>query len=164
MLGLMCVAFLSACDKPTVDNPEVNVNNPEVENTEVNNENPEIENTDVQHVKTSLNNEELDELEKILLPVSCLYERYTWTAEWLIDSWEYIYNEWDALFPSLKDKVSREIESSAIEDGMIYTSTIFTMDDGRQYAVLYVNDPDSLQFVAASVSNDDNTALYTFKY
>lgn len=156
MLGLMCVAFLSACDKPVVENPEGNVNNPEVENVEV-------ENTEVE-LKTSLNSEELDELEHALLPVSYKYEKYTWESEWVLEDGEYTYNEGDPLLASLAPRTSREIESSAIEDGMIYTNTLVTLEDGSQYAVLYVNNPATLEFVAASVSDEESTTLYTFRY
>ena len=166
MLGLMCVAFLSACNKPTVNNPEVNVNNPESntnveDNTEVND--IQVENTET-HLKTSLSNEDLDELEQILLPISYVYEKYTWTSEWAIDNGEYTYNEWDTLLPSLGTITNREIQSSNLQDDMIYTDTLVTLEDGSQYSLLYVNNPDTLQFVAASVSDSETTALYTFRY
>ena len=88
MLGLMCVAFLSACDKP-VDNPDTNVNNPEVSVAEP--ENNEVEEVEV-YGKTSLNSEELDELEQILLPTSYKYEKYSFTSDSTLDSGEYTYN------------------------------------------------------------------------
>jgi len=163
MLGLMAVAFLSACDKPVVDNPQVDVNNPEINENINETENTEVENTE-NYGNPSLNNEELDELEHVMLPVSYMYEKYSLASEWLVDSGESPYSEGDPLLLDITSMISREVQSSSVQDGMIYTNTIVTLEDGSQYSVLYVNDPVTLQFVAASISDNETTSLYTFKY
>ena len=161
---MMTVAVLSACDKSDVENPVVEVDNSvvEVDNSEV--EDLEIE-ADNGYMKTSLNNEDLDELDNILLPKSFRYERYRWDGEDVDEVGDYSYPEGsNVLLPIMATRVSREIQSSAIEDGMIYTNAAVTLDDGTQFMVLYVNDPETLEYVAASVSNDQFTTLYTFAY
>jgi hypothetical protein len=48
---------------------------------------------------------------------------------------------------------SREVVSSGIEDGMIYTLTKVTLQDDTVIDVLYIVNPVTLEFVAASVEN-----------
>jgi len=163
----MCIAFLSACDKPAVDNPEVTNNPEDINEINVNDVN-EVEDTEVEnnpgYIKESLNNEDLSELEQVLLPVSHKYEKYTFASDWLAESGEYTYSEWSALLPIIEARTSRDVQTSDIQDGMIYTNTLVTMWDGKQYSVLYVNNPNTLEFVAASVSDDESTVLYSFRY
>jgi len=185
MCGLVAVAFLSACNKPSnvVNNPDAEVSNWVTnvdgrwnENIETNNnENVEVENVEVnndmeeqisqgQYVRTSLTNEDLNELDSVLLPKWYVYERYVWDGgEW--ESWDYSYPaDQHILLPIIAASVDRKIQSSEIQDGLIYTTALVTLDDGNQYTVLYVNDPNTLEYIAASVSTDVSTTLYTFKY
>jgi hypothetical protein len=59
---------------------------------------------------------------------------------------------------------SREVISSSIEDGMIYTDTKVTLQDDTIINVLYINDPATLNFVAASTENGDVSTNYQFIY
>jgi hypothetical protein len=47
---------------------------------------------------------------------------------------------------------------------MIYTLTKVTLQDGTEIQVLYINDPVTLNFVAASVENGNITTNYQFTY
>jgi hypothetical protein len=59
---------------------------------------------------------------------------------------------------------SREVTSSGIEDGMIYTLTRITLQDDTEIEVLYINDPVTLNFVAVSSMNSGVSTLYQFNY
>jgi hypothetical protein len=59
---------------------------------------------------------------------------------------------------------SREVLSSGIEDGMIYTLTNVTLQDDTVISVLYIVDPVTLNFVAANVENGNETRNYQFTY
>jgi hypothetical protein len=48
---------------------------------------------------------------------------------------------------------NREIISSGIQDGMIYVDTKVTLQDDTEVNVLYVVNPDTMQYVAANVEN-----------
>jgi hypothetical protein len=47
---------------------------------------------------------------------------------------------------------------------MIYTDTKVTLQDDTEVEVLYINDPVTLNFVAANVENGDETTNYQFVY
>ena len=68
------------------------------------------------------------------------------------------------LTPEYSNIVDREVTSSAIEDGMIYTMVKATLDDGKQINILYIVNPETLDFVAASVEDGDITTNYQFSY
>jgi hypothetical protein len=59
---------------------------------------------------------------------------------------------------------SREIVSSGIEDGMIYTDTKITLQDETEIKILYIVNPETLELVAASVENGNETRNYQFAY
>jgi hypothetical protein len=59
---------------------------------------------------------------------------------------------------------SREVVSSGIEDGMIYTLTNVTLQDDTVVSVLYIVDPVTLNFVAANVENGNEMTNYQFAY
>jgi hypothetical protein len=59
---------------------------------------------------------------------------------------------------------SREVVSSGIEDGMIYTLTKVVLQDGTELQVLYIVNPETLDFVAVSVENGNETINYQFAY
>ena len=44
--------------------------------------------------------------------------------------------------PIIASRVSREVQSSELQDGMIYTTALVTLEDGSKYSVLYVNNPE----------------------
>jgi hypothetical protein len=68
------------------------------------------------------------------------------------------------LTPEYPNIVDREVTSSGIEDGMIYTMVKATLDNGKQIDILYINNPETLDFVAASVEDGDITTNYQFDY
>jgi hypothetical protein len=55
------------------------------------------------------------------------------------------------LIPEHAAMASREVLSSGIEDGMIYTQTEVTLQDDSKINILYIVNPITLEFVAASV-------------
>ena len=59
---------------------------------------------------------------------------------------------------------NEDIFCTSIEDGMIYTMVNATLKDGSVVSILYINDPITLQYVAASVNSDTETILYSFIY
>ena len=116
--------------------------------------------------KTSLNNEELDELAETHFPASYTYTVYNTETE-QSDSGEYTYPEdlsHTLLLPEHATMASREVVSSGIEDWMIYTDTKVTLQDGTEINVLYVVNPETLDFVAANVENGNEIRNYQFAY
>jgi hypothetical protein len=72
--------------------------------------------------------------------------------------------EFGYLTPEYSDITDREVVSSGIEDDMIYTLVDVKFEDGRTGQVLYINNPETLDFVAASVEEGDNITNYQFSY
>ncbi len=68
------------------------------------------------------------------------------------------------LTPENHHIVDREITSSGIEDGMIYTIVKSTFDDKRVIDILYVINPTTYNFVAASYQDWDKSYNYQFIY
>ena len=116
--------------------------------------------------KTSLTAEELDLVESVMKPASYTYQTYNYNADEAVDSGEYTYSEdgTDLLIPDETNMISREITSSGIEDGMIYTLTVARFQDQDPVDILYINDPETFQYLAASVSRGEEVTLYTFAY
>lgn len=172
MLGLVMATFLAACQDQPVDNPDVD-NNVVIDANEVDNwwdadNGEDVDNgEEAQAKKTSLTIEELDDIDASLFPTSYTYETYNWDENGTSESGEYVYPEdidHSLLIPVHATMASREITSSSIEDGMIYTVANVTLQDGTVLSVLYINDPVTLQYVAASVNSEKETSLYTFQY
>lgn len=174
MLGLLTVVFLSACGDKNVDNTDVQNDNANVEqvNEVSGNENVdenvnEESSNGTEYTKTSLTIEDLDQIDETMFPVSYDYETYKWEDENTSDSGSYTYPEnvdHKLLLPIHADVVSREVVSSGIEDGMIYTIVNATLQDDSVISILYINDPVTLQYIAASVNSDTETTLYSFVY
>jgi len=76
----------------------------------------------------------------------------------------YTLDELGFLTPEYSNIVDREVTSSGIEDGMIYTMVKATLDDGKQIDVLYIVDPVTYNFVAANIEDGDITTNYQFTY
>lgn len=176
MFGLMAITCLAACDnnasdQPDVENPDTqvvdaNITNNQWEENQWNELNPEESRADL-YAKTSLTNEDFDEIDASLFPISYTYETYNWETWEMTDSGEYTYPEdidHSLLLPIHATMIERSIESSSIEDDMIYSSTTATLQDGTIVSILYINNPATLQYVAASVNNGSETSLYTFSY
>ena len=61
--------------------------------------------------------------------------------------------------------VSQDLLSSGIEDGMIYSNFDVTFDDGTHANILYINNPETLNFVAATVEiKNFSSTNYQFTY
>ena len=117
--------------------------------------------------KTSLTIEDLDAIDADNFPTGYDYSVFNVAENVLEDEGTYTYPEdldHSLLLPIHATMASREIVSSGIEDGMIYTLTNVTLQDGTQVQILYINDPVTLQYVAASVENGDTTSNYQFAY
>lgn len=69
------------------------------------------------------------------------------------------------LMPELATVAERTVVSSAIEDDMIYTLCDAELQDGTKLQVLYINNPDTLEFVAGSLDYEDGRSYnYQFVY
>ena len=126
-------------------------------------ENPEVP---AEWTKTSLDMGELIWLIETHFPKSYTYTKYNNATNESEGEWKYVYDRMELGFltPENHHMVDREVTSSGIEDGMIYTEVKGTMDDGRTINVLYVVDPETLNFVAANVEDGDITTNYQFSY
>ena len=126
-------------------------------------ENPEVP---AEWAKTSLDMGELIWLIETHFPKSYTYTKYNNATNESEGEWKYVYDRMEVGFltPENHHMVDREVISSGIEDGMIYTEVKGTMDDGRTINVLYVVDPETLNFVAANVEDGDITTNYQFSY
>ena len=172
----MTVVFLSACGNKNQENVNVENDNVDVEQVnEVSWEETDVDaveedinsESDSDYTKTSLTVEDLDQIDATLFPLSYKYETYRWEDEDTSDSGDYTYPEdvdHSLLLPIHKDMESREIVSSGIEDWMIYTIVNATLKDGSIVSILYINDPVTLKYIAASVNGDTETTLYSFEY
>ena len=155
--AIVCL-ILTGCNSN--DNPEWNLSATNTSNKE---------NIDVvlpEWTKWSLTNEELNQIFETDFPISYTYTIYNFeTKEY--DSWEYIYPEnldYSLLIPEHATMVSREVISSAIEDGMIYTDTKVVLQDNTEIKVLYIVNPETMKLIAASVENGNETRNYQFAY
>lgn len=156
--GLVMVATLSACGSKTNEvSDEWNV-------VVDNQENIVKENTPEK--KTSLTQKDLETIEKEDKPASYSFQVYKGDADVSVDSWSYIYttSNSETLIPESKDISSKKIISSSLEDGFIYTVSEVTFSDGSTGLVSYVNDPDSLKYLATVVQKWDDVVLYNFNY
>ena len=144
-------------------------NNVEEENVVYEEENNNVEENSepASDMRTSLSLEDLEEIDRVLFPKSYTYESYVWTDESQSSNGEYYYPEdvdHSLLLPVHAAMANREIVSSSIEDGMIYTMANVTLHDGSQASVLYINNPSTLEYIAASVTTENETTLYSFAY
>ena len=129
---------------------------------------PETEETTLPtDAKTSLTLQDLENIEETNFPKSYSYSRFNMEDNLMEDEWEYTYPEGTShtlLIPDHATMASREIVTSWIEDGMIYTMSKVTLQDGTSLNVLYINDPVTLNFVAASAENGNVSTNYQFSY
>ena len=129
----------------------------------------EDENIDVElpeWAKTSLTDEELEEIIDTHFPKWYTYSVYNTETE-ESNEWEYTYPEdlsHTLLLPIHATMASREVTSSWIEDGMIYTLTKVVLQDDTEVSVLYIVNPETLDLVAANVENGHEITNYQFVY
>ena len=125
-----------------------------------------VEDTLPENAKTSLTDEELEEIIDTHFPKGYTYSVYNTETE-ESNQWEYTYPEdlsHTLLIPIHATMASREVTSSWIEDGMIYTLTKVTLQDDTEVSVLYIVNPETLDLVAANVENGNETTNYQFVY
>ena len=154
-LGVVFVTILSACGSKTSDwssNGEWSVLPEEKE---------------VTTTKSSLTLEDLNTIDEELMPESYTYQVYQDGSDAAVDSWNYIYPSGEIeslLIPEHENMSGRHIISSNLEDGFIYTVSEVTLKDGSNAVISYVNDPDSLKYLATIVETSWNVVLYNFNY
>ncbi len=117
--------------------------------------------------KTSFTLEDLSIIADEKFPSSYSYAIYQ--GEWKenTDSGEYTYPSdmsHDLLLPEYVNVVSSELVSSRADNGKINTVVKATTYDGKVYSILYINDSETLRYLAASVEDDEGVVLYTFHY
>lgn len=116
------------------------------------------------YVRKSLTNEDLDRIEEILPPISYDYEIWDMSTETLLEQGSYTYPEdvekGYVFIPEHANMVSREIKSSWIEDGMIYTLADVTLQGWTVISVLYIHEPETLFCRAITVENGNKTTYY----
>ena len=125
-----------------------------------------VEDTLPENAKTSLTDEELEEIIDTHFPKGYTYSVYNTETEESNEG-EYTYPEdlsHTLLIPIHATMASREVTSSWIEDGMIYTLTKVTLQDDTEVSVLYIVNPETLDLVAANVENGNETTNYQFVY
>ncbi len=129
---------------------------------DINDETPVVETAQ----KQSLNLGELIGLIENHFPKAYDYSVFNMTDNLIENEWRHVYNRMELgyLTPEYSNIVDREVTSSGIQDGMIYTMVKATLDDGKQIDVLYIVNPETLDFVAASVEDGDTTTNYQFSY
>lgn len=167
VLCLTTAIILSACG--TKNNPENSLNsvNDSLSNPTTN----EQDNTDPLadlREKTPLTIEDLDRIEKYKFPSSYTYSTYNRNdPNAAVEIHEYVYpNNVDhkLLLPIHENMTNREIISSVMDHDTINTTVNITLKNGEVYPVLYVNNPDTLEYIEASVNTPTNTTIYTFNY
>jgi hypothetical protein len=60
--------------------------------------------------------------------------------------------------------VSREVVSSVMRHDRINTTVDIILENGESYPVLFIINPDTLEYIGASLSTPTTTTLYTFNY
>ena len=114
----------------------------------------------------SLTEEDLNEVAIAHFPESSTYTRYNYATEETFTG-ENVYPEDTPhnlvnITPEYSEPVEKKLTSSAIEDGMIYSSFDVTFDNWSTGIMLYINNPESLRFVAANVIVGDDSVTYQF--
>ena len=115
--------------------------------------------------KTPLTLEDLDRISRNRFPVSYTYSVYD--GENVVETWEYIYPEnvdHNILLPIEETMVDRKVISSVMSHDRINTLVDVTLKNWESYSILYIIDPDTLEYLGASLSTPTATTLYTFSY
>ena len=126
---------------------------------------------DEEVIETSNNAQSLDLWELISLtennfPRAYFLSQFNTTDNLIWEEKYHVYTIEELWFltPEYSNMVDREVTGSGIEDDMIYTTVKATLDDGKQIDVLYIVDPVTNNFVAASIEDGDIISNYQFSY
>lgn len=118
--------------------------------------------------KTPLTVEDLDRIDQYKFPVSYTYSTYNRNnPDATLETQEYIYPknvDHKLLLPIHENMANREIISSVMDHDTINTTANITLKNGEIYPVLYVNNPDTLEYIEASINTPTSTTIYTFNY
>ena len=115
----------------------------------------------------SLTMEEIEELIKTHFPKSYSYSEFDLAANLIWDEGEHTYTEEEAgILTPMHAKINKsQVLWSGIEDGMIKTETLATLaESGTLVNIVYVVNPETMDFVAANVSDGEITTNYQFQY
>ena len=115
--------------------------------------------------KTPLTLEDLDRIDEYRFPVSYTYTEYTTGGS--VTTWEYIYPKWvdhKLLLPVHEKMASREIVSSVMSHDRVNTTVNILLNNGDSYSLLYITDPDTLEYIGASLTTPTSTTSYAFNY
>lgn len=123
---------------------------------------------DVSNKTESLTFEDLGNITQTNFPTSSTYTQVDLATE-ATTTWENLYMEdtphnLTNITPHFGTIVEQKLLSSGIEDGMIYTNFDVTFDNGTTGNVLYINNPETLDFVAATVESEGSYINYQFVY
>ena len=148
VFGLVAALFLTACN-----------------NKEVVDGWGDVKTLEDMQWSVSFTMDELNTLEESLFPVSYAYTTIR-NEDWSItDSGEYIYLPEDKyLLPIDKFVVNKELSSSEVNNGLIYSMVDVTLDGGDMVSVLYINDPQTLKYSFATLYTEKETTQYAFNY
>ena len=159
--GLMVVVCLSACgNKDDVDNNGWLDSDGNV----VVDKSSDVDALEDLIEKTPLTLEDLDRIDEYRFPVSYEYTEYDTNGS--IKTWEYVYPKWadHKLLPIYEDMASREIVSSVMSHDRINTTLNVFLNNGDSYSVLYINNPETLEYIGASLTTPTSTISYSFEY
>ena len=60
--------------------------------------------------------------------------------------------------------VEKELSSSELKDGMVYSMVDAKLGNGNVVSILYMNDPETLKYSFAALYAENETILYKFIY
>ena len=109
---------------------------------------------------------DLQNIAKGYFPLSSTYSNYNSETEEVLTG-EIVYPEdtphnLTNITPDFPEIKGWNQHGSSIEDGMIYSFFDVTFGNDTTGTILYINNPESLRFVAATVENEGNTINYQF--
>ena len=109
--------------------------------------------------------EDMDRINANKSPMSYEYSVYSWITVVETGYFEYKNNvNYDWLLRSDNEVVWKQMVSSQVKYGIINTAVDVTLDNWDTYRVVYAIDPNTLEYVNATVSTLTGSILYEFKY